>query len=121
MSTSTNQESGSIHAVLPDGREVALSQGATGLDVAMGIAEGLARKSVAIEVDGELRDLNLPLHDGANVRLVTWDDDEGLHVLRHSSAHVLAQAVVSLFPGASPTIGPVVEEGAILERIYDSF
>ena len=111
MSTTVNQGSGEIRAILPDGRELSLAQGSTGFDVAMSIAEGLARKSVAIEVDGELQDLNIPLNDGAQVRLITWDDDEGLHVMRHSSAHVLAQAVVSLFPNASPTIGPVVEEG----------
>mgnify|MGYP001429170958 CR=1 FL=1 len=104
-------ETSSIRALLPDGRAMELNPGATGFDLAMGIAEGLARKSVAIEVDGALQDLHLPLSDGASVRLVTWDDDEGLEVLRHSSAHVLAQAVVSLFPDAKPTIGPVVEEG----------
>ncbi|MBR58186.1 MAG: threonine--tRNA ligase [Myxococcales bacterium] len=100
-----------ISVILPDGARRELASGATGQDLAMSIAEGLARKCVAIEVDGVLQDLHLALNDGASVRLITWDDTEGLEVLRHSSAHVLAQAVVSLFPDAKPTIGPVVDEG----------
>ncbi len=111
MSEQQGIDGSMISVILPDGARRELASGATGQDLAMSIAEGLARKCVAIEVDGVLQDLHLALADGATVRLITWDDAQGLEVLRHSSAHVLAQAVVSLFPDAKPTIGPVVDEG----------
>jgi threonyl-tRNA synthetase len=111
MSVQANTNEASISVVLPEGSERSLPQGSTGLDLAMSISEGLARTAVAVDVDGVLRDLHLTLPQRSEVKIITWHSPEGLEVLRHSSAHVLAQAVTRLFPDARPTIGPVVEEG----------
>ncbi len=96
---------------LPDGSTKTLTEGATGGDLAASIGKRLAKDALVVEVDGELRDLNRPLSDGATVRVITADSDEGREVLRHSTAHVLAQAVLSLFPGAKFAIGPAIQNG----------
>ncbi len=103
--------SNTIEVRLPDGSSRSLPAGATSLDLAKGIGSRLAKAAVAAVVDGEKRDLGATLTDGATVSILTSDSDEGRHVLRHSTAHVLAQAVVSLFPGAKFTIGPAIEDG----------
>ena len=100
-----------IHVTLPDGSRREYAAGVTGLDVASDISEGLGRAALAIEVNGTVRDLHLPLPEDAAIRILTFSDPEGQDVFRHSSAHLLAQAVVALYPDAKPTIGPVVEEG----------
>ena len=100
-----------IRVTLPDGSTKTLPAGSTGSDLAAAIGPRLARAAVVAEVDGEPRDLNRPLPDGAQVRLITADTDEGREVLRHSTAHVLAQAVLDLFPGARFAIGPAIEDG----------
>ncbi len=97
--------------ILPDGSSRMLSEGATGADLAANIGPGLAKAAVIVTVDGEGRDLNRPLGDGDSVAVVTADSDEGLHTLRHSTAHVLAQAVLDLWPGATHAIGPPIESG----------
>ena len=91
---------------LPDGSPRHLPAGSTGADLAAIIGRGLAKAAVAVEVDGQPEDLSAPLPDGANVAVVTADSDAGRHVLRHSTAHVLAQAVTELWPGAHYAIGP---------------
>jgi threonyl-tRNA synthetase len=92
-----------------------LAEGATGLDGAKAIGPGLARAAVAVKVDGEQRDLSRPIEAGADgvveFEVITLDSPEGLHILRHSSAHVLAQAVLDLYPGATFAIGPPIEDG----------
>lgn len=103
--------SSTIEVRLPDGSSRSLPAGSTALDLAKGIGSRLAKAAVAAVVNGEERDLGSPLSDGATVSILTSDSDEGRHVLRHSTAHVLAQAVVSLFPGAKFTIGPAIEDG----------
>ncbi len=103
--------SNAVQITLPDGSTRQYDRGVTGTDVARDISEGLARVALAIEVDGDLRDLHLPIEADAPIRIITFRDPEGVEVFRHSSAHLLAQAVVDLFPDARPTIGPVVEEG----------
>ncbi len=100
-----------IEVRLPDGTVRSLPHGSSGLDLAQQIGSRLAKAAVAAVVDGEERDLSAPLHDGASVQVVTMDSDAGRHVLRHSTAHVLAQAVLRLFPGAKFTIGPAIEDG----------
>jgi len=100
-----------IEIRLPDGSSRSLPGGSTALDLARDIGSRLAKAAVAAVVDGEERDLGAALSDGATVSIVTSDSDGGRHVLRHSTAHVLAQAVVSLFPGAKFTIGPAIEDG----------
>lgn len=88
-----------------------LPAGATGLDLAQSIGKRLAQAAVATVVNGVETDLGVALADGAQVSIVTSDSDAGRHVLRHSTAHVLAQAVVQLFEGAKFTIGPAIEDG----------
>jgi threonyl-tRNA synthetase len=100
-----------ISVTLPDGSERHLPDGATGTTLAASIGRRLAEAAVAVEVDGELRDLWRQLADGAKVRIVTGDTDEGRAVLRHSTSHVLAQAVLGLWPGARFAIGPSISDG----------
>ena len=85
--------------------------GSTAGDVASSIGPRLAKAAVAATADGEEVDLGRPLDDGAQVSIITADSDAGRHVLRHSTAHVLAQAVTQLFPGAKFSIGPAIEHG----------
>jgi threonyl-tRNA synthetase len=96
---------------LPDGSTKALPAGATGADLAASIGAGLARAAVAITIEGEDRDLTVPIPDGAHVAIITGTTPQGRHVLRHSTAHVLAQAVTDLWPGARYAIGPAIEDG----------
>jgi threonyl-tRNA synthetase len=96
---------------LPDGSQRSYDEGATTADVASSIGSRLAKAAVAAVVDGEEWDLGRALPDGATVAIVTADSDEGRHVLRHSTAHVLAQAVTQLFPGAKYSIGPAINDG----------
>ena len=100
-----------ISVTLPDGSERSLPVEATGADLAAGIGPRLAKDAVAVRVDGEERDLGRPLPANAEVQIVVADTDEGREVLRHSTAHVLAQAVLSLFPGAKFAIGPPIDDG----------
>ena len=100
-----------IMVKLPDGSERALAAGSTVLDLATSISRGLAKSAVAAEVSGVQSDLGRILQSGESVRIVTSDTDAGRHVLRHSTAHVLAQAVTRLYPGAKYTIGPAIEHG----------
>src|SRR5918992_2722310 len=96
---------------LPDGTELELPEGASGADAARAIGEGLARAALGIRVDGELRDLSAPLDDGDRIEIVTARDDDGLWLLRHDAAHVLATAVMELYPGVKISIGPPIEDG----------
>ena len=100
-----------ITVSLPDGSERELAADATALDLAASIGSGLKKAAVAAVVDGAETDLTVPLHDGAAVSIITAGTDEGRHVLRHSTAHVMAQAVTRLFPGAKFSIGPAIENG----------
>jgi len=96
---------------LPDGSTRVLPEGATGADLAADIGPGLARAALIVTVDGDGRDLDRVLPDGCSVSIVTADSDDGLHTIRHSTAHVLAQAVLDLWPGATYAIGPPIEHG----------
>jgi threonyl-tRNA synthetase len=96
---------------LPDGSTRELADGATPADLAASIGRGLAKAAVAATVNGAQADLSAPLHDGDEVSIITANTDEGRYVLRHSTAHVMAQAVCDLFPGAKYAIGPPVEDG----------
>jgi threonyl-tRNA synthetase len=96
---------------LPDGTELELPDGASGADAARAIGEGLARAALGIRVDGELRDLSAPLSDGDRIAIVTARDEDGLWLLRHDAAHVLATAVMELYPGVKISIGPPIEDG----------
>ena len=100
-----------ITITLPDGSSRSLARGATAADLAASIGPGLARDALIAVVDGEEHDLGRALADGATVEIVTPASDRGLHTLRHSTAHVLAQAVLGLYPGATHAIGPAIENG----------
>ncbi len=101
----------SISVTLPDGSRRDLPEGATGADLAADIGKRLANDAVIVRVDGVDADLDRPLPDGAEVAVVTRDSEDALHTLRHSTAHVLAQAVLDLWPGATFAIGPPIENG----------
>ncbi len=100
-----------ITVKLPDGAALELAGGATGADAAAAIGPGLAKAALAIEVDGELRDLTAPLPDGAEIAILTDRAPEALALIRHDAAHVMAEAVQELYPGTRVTIGPAVEDG----------
>ncbi|MEK6252673.1 MAG: threonine--tRNA ligase, partial [Actinomycetota bacterium] len=96
---------------LPDGSELELPDGATGADAAAAIGPGLAKAALALRVDGELRDLAGPLAGGESIEIVTDRDPDALQLIRHDAAHVMAEAVVELWPGTKVTIGPPIEDG----------
>jgi threonyl-tRNA synthetase len=100
-----------MHVLLPDGSARELDEGATAAELAASIGSRLAKDAVIAVIDGTERDLGTPLHDGAEVAIVTTKDERGLFTIRHSTAHVLAQAVLDLFPGATFGIGPPVQDG----------
>jgi threonyl-tRNA synthetase len=99
---------------LPDESELELPEGATGLDAARAIGPRLAEEAVLLRSNGAVRDLRLPLEDGERIQILTTrdkDDPDALSVLRHSSAHLLAEAVRRLYPGVKIAIGPPIENG----------
>src|ERR1700721_971688 len=102
---------GVISVRLPDGSMRELAEGTTAREFAPAIGPRLAKAAIVATVDGHQVDLSSPLPDGAEVAIVTADSDAGREVLRHSTAHVLAQAVLRLWPGAKYAIGPVIENG----------
>ena len=103
---------------LPDGSQREYEQPLSALDIAADIGPGLARASLAAEVDGRLVDASHLIDTDANLRIITGRDAEGLQVLRHSCAHLMAQAVKELFPEAQVTIGPVIEDGFYYDFAY---
>ncbi len=100
-----------ITVTLPDGKPLELPGGATGADAAAAIGPGLAKAALAIKVGEELRDLAAPLPDGGEIAIVTDRSPEALELIRHDAAHVLAEAVLDLYPGTKVTIGPPIDSG----------
>src|SRR5687767_3151406 len=103
-----------MKVVLPDSSELELPDGATGLDAARAIGPKLAEQAVLVRSNGRLQDLRLPLEDGQPIQILTTrdtDDPDALFVLRHSAAHLLAEAVRRLYPGTKIAIGPPIENG----------
>jgi len=100
-----------VTLTFPDGATRDYDSGVTAMEVAKGISKGLAKKVLAAKLDGELVDASLPIEGDAKIELVTAEDPEGLELIRHDAAHVLAEAVQELFPGTQVTIGPVIENG----------
>ena len=100
-----------IEIRLPDGSLIEHPEGASGHDVASAIGERLAKAAVAVKLDGTLLDLTRPLPHGGAIEIVTDSTDEGRSILRHSAAHVLAQAVLTLYDGATFAIGPPITDG----------
>src|SRR5438093_12931650 len=100
-----------MHVTLPDGTRLELAEGATGADAAASIGAGLARAALAVKVDGEVRDLSRPLPDGAALEVVTERSPDALELIRHDAAHVMATAVMELYPGVKISIGPPIADG----------
>jgi threonyl-tRNA synthetase len=103
-----------VKVVLPDDSELELPDGATGLDAARAIGPKLAEQAVLVRSNGDVRDLRLPLEDGQRIQILTTrdkQDPDALYVLRHSAAHLLAEAARRLYPGTKVAIGPPIENG----------
>ena len=100
-----------VTLTFPDGAARDYEAGTTAMQVAKSISKGLAKQVLAAKLDGKLVDASLPINDNAKIELVTAKDPEGLELIRHDAAHVLAEAVQELFPGTQVTIGPVIDNG----------
>ena len=98
-----------INITLPDGAVRQYEKGTTALDIARSISEGLARKVLAANVNGEVWDASRPIQDDVSLKLLTWNDPEGKKTFWHSSAHLMAEAVEALFPGVKFWVGPAIE------------
>ncbi len=96
---------------LPDGSTIKISEGTTVEQLAEQIGQGLAKAAVAAKVNGELVDLSAPIMDDAHVQIVTFKDEDGLEIMRHSCAHIMAEAICSIWPDAKLVYGPAVEDG----------
>lgn len=105
------QDQNSIAITLPDGSVRTYATGTTGMQIAESIAKSLAKASLAIRINGELCDLSLPITEDASIALIKREDTDALGLIRHDCAHVLAEAVQTLFPGTQVTIGPTIENG----------
>jgi threonyl-tRNA synthetase len=100
-----------LAVTFPDGASRRFEPGVTGFDIAKSISPSLAKRSVAMTLDGELVDLMTPVRKDARIEFVSRDDPRALELIRHDAAHVLAEAVQELYPGTQVTIGPVIENG----------
>ena len=100
-----------INITLPDGAVRQYEKGTTALDVAKSISEGLARKVLAAIINGQVWDATRPINDDAALKLLTWNDTDGKNTFWHSSAHLMAEAVESIFPGVKFWVGPPVDNG----------
>ena len=100
-----------ITITLPDGSERTYAAGTTGREIAESIGPGLARDALAIEVNGEVRDLARPIPEDAEIAILTWEDEEGKETFWHSSAHLMAEALQALYPDVKFTIGPPIDQG----------
>ena len=100
-----------INITFPDGKTISKPDGITGLDIANDISTSLAKESVAIEVNSQLKDLSYPINEDASINIIKRSSDEALELIRHDCAHVMAEAVQALFPGTQVTIGPAIENG----------
>src|SRR5687768_3970899 len=100
-----------VALTFPDGARRDYPQGITGLDIAKGISPSLAKRTVAMALDGVVTDLTDPIDKDAKIEFLNREDPRALELIRHDAAHVLAEAVQALWPGTQVTIGPVIENG----------
>ena len=103
--------SNNIIITFPDGNSKSVEKGISGFDLANQISKSLAKEAVAIKIDGKICDLSLPLTNDCKVIIIKKENDEALDIIRHDCAHVMAEAVQSLYPGTQVTIGPSIENG----------
>ena len=111
MADAAPHDSNQLTLTFPDGAKRQVPAGTTGIDVAKSIAPSLAKRTVAMMLDGSLADAADPITDDATIKFVSRTDPEALELIRHDAAHVLAEAVQELWPGTQVTIGPVIENG----------
>ena len=100
-----------FNITLPDGKKISFERKIDGLEIAKKISSSLFKKALIMEVDGQLKDLSFEIEKDTNVRIITNKEKEGLEVIRHDAAHIMAMSVQELFPGTQVTIGPVIENG----------
>jgi threonyl-tRNA synthetase len=100
-----------VNITLPDKSRKSFENNPTGFDIAKSISEGFARNCVAMQIDGELTDLSNKIQHDVHIRFITTKDSEAVHILRHTAAHVMAQAILRLYKNAKLTIGPAIENG----------
>ena len=96
---------------LLDGKKISFTESINGFELTKKISKSLEKSALIMEVDGELKDLSHKITQNSKVRIITSKDKEGLEVIRHDAAHIMAMAVQELFPGTQVTIGPVIENG----------
>jgi len=110
-----------IKITLPDGTFKEVNKGTSSFEIARSISEGLARKVLAAEIDGEIWDLNRPLEKDATLKLLTFNDAGGKSTMWHSSAHIMAEAIEFYFPGVKLAIGPPIENGFYYDIDFDKY
>src|SRR3989338_7490579 len=109
-----------INLTLPDGAKLQFEKGVLGKDVVSKIGPGLAKAAIALKINySEIKDLHTPLEEDAKIRVLTEKDQESLDVLRHSTAHIMSEAVQSIFKDVKVTIGPATETGFYYDYEYD--
>ena len=96
---------------LLDGKKISFDKSINGFDLVKKISKSLEKKALIMEVDGSLKDLSFEIKKNSKVKIITADDKDGLEVLRHDAAHIMAMSVQELYPGTQVTIGPVIENG----------
>ena len=96
---------------LLDGKKISFVKSINGFDLTKKISKSLEKLALIMEVNGELKDLSFEIKKDSKVKIITHKDKEGLDVIRHDAAHIMAMAVQELFPGTQVTIGPVIEKG----------
>ena len=106
------------NVTLPDGTVKSYDQSLTVADVASSIGSGLAKAAIAGEIDGQLVDTSYMIESDASLAIITNKDEKALEVIRHSTAHLLAQATQQLYPKAQVTIGPVIDNGFFYDFAY---
>ena len=111
MPESTSITDQKLTFIFPDGSRKSFDSGVTGLEIAKSISGRLAREALSITLDNTILDLHRPLTTGGHIKINTWDDEDGKHAFWHSSAHLLAEAVESLYPDVKLGIGPPIEQG----------
>ncbi len=108
-----------VEVTLPDGSKIEIKKGKTVLDVAENIGPGLAKAAIAGRLNDDFVDLTCKIVDNCNLEIITLKSDDAFHILNHSAAHIMASAVVKIFPNARPTIGPAVDEGFYYDFAID--
>ena len=96
---------------LLDGKKITFDKAINGFDLVKKISKSLEKKALIMKVDGDLKDLSYEIKENSTVQIITSDDQDGLDVLRHDAAHIMAMSVQELYPGTQVTIGPVIENG----------